>query len=167
MDEDKKTALIIAIENKHEEVVQLLIAPTAAAGAINAQDTEGNSALMLATSGCHSTIMGKLREVGATVSSAVLIPMIKPETAALALNLIQDETLKIDHNVATLMNENLSQTHRPIELLMASDDDTCHQEKVLHVDMRFFHVRHAEHACSTPNMHFRKKSHFNMVASLA
>ena len=125
VDEDKKTALMIAIENKHEEVVQLLITPTAAAGAINAQDAEGNSALMLATSGCQSTIMGKLLEVGATVSSVVLIAMIKPETAALALNLIQDEILKIDHNVATLVNENLSQNHRPIELLMASDDDTC------------------------------------------
>jgi ankyrin repeat protein len=68
------------LADKHKEVVQLLIAPTAAAGDFNAQDTEGNSALMLATSGCHSTIMGKLLEVGATVSSAVLIPMIKPET---------------------------------------------------------------------------------------
>jgi hypothetical protein len=125
MGEDKKTALMIAIENKHEEVVQLLIEPTAAAGAIDAQDTEGNSALMLATLGSHSRIMGKLLEVGATVSSAVLIAMIKPETAALALNLIQDETLRIDYNVATLLNENLSQNHRPIELLMASDDDTC------------------------------------------
>jgi len=58
VDEDKKTALMIAIENKHEEVVQLLITPTAAAGAINAQDAEGNSALMLATSGCNRQSWG-------------------------------------------------------------------------------------------------------------
>jgi hypothetical protein len=31
---------------------------------------------------------------------------------------------------------------------------TFHQEKVLHVDMGFFHVRHVEHACSTLNMGF-------------
>jgi len=125
VDEDKKTALMIAIENRHEEVIQLLIAPTAAAGAIDAQDKQGNSALMLATLDWQSKTMETLLEVGSTVSSDVFIAMINPGTAAVALKLIQDDKYKIDYNLATLINENLSRNHRPIQSLMLSDDYIC------------------------------------------
>ena len=52
---ENNTSLMIAILKRQETVAELLIAPTASAGALNAQDSDGVSALMMACADAEMT----------------------------------------------------------------------------------------------------------------
>ena len=61
-----QTCLMSAIKGKHYEVIELLMAPTVAAGAIDAQDVHGQTSLMLmASERGMVTLIQKLLTLGA------------------------------------------------------------------------------------------------------